>query len=113
MIGGGIIGLEMATVYDALGAKVTVVETLDQLMPGRGPRPREAAGEAHRGRYEKILLGTKVAKVEALPEGLRVTFETPTARPARRPQVYDRVLVAVGRRPNGRNDRRRGGRRAR
>jgi dihydrolipoamide dehydrogenase len=98
VIGGGIIGLEMATVYDALGAKVSVVELMDGLMPGAD---RDIVRPLHRRiekRYEAILLKTKVVKLEALPEGLRATFEGDGA-PA--PQVYDRVLMSVGRRPNG------------
>jgi len=104
IIGGGIIGLEMATVYDALGAKVTVVEFLDRLIAAADPdivRPLQRRIE---GRYEKILLKTKVAKLEALPEGLRATFESADGKsPAPAPEVYDRVLLAVGRRPNGKN----------
>jgi dihydrolipoamide dehydrogenase len=98
VIGGGIIGLEMATVYDALGAKVSVVELGEQLMPGADidlVRPLEKRLKA---RYEKIMLGTKSTKVEALPEGIRVTFD---AAGKESTDVYDRVLVAVGRVPNG------------
>jgi len=98
--GGGIIGLEMATVYDALGVKVSVVELTDGLMPGCDrdlvrPLERRIAK-----RYERIMVKTKVSKVEAANDGLRVTFE---AEPAIAPEVYDRVLIAVGRSPNGRN----------
>lgn len=99
VIGGGIIGLEMACVYDALGSKVTVVEMLDGLMPGADRdlvRPLERRIQK---RYEAILLKTRVSKVEAKPEGLLATFEGVGA-PA--PQLYDRILLAVGRRPNGR-----------
>jgi dihydrolipoamide dehydrogenase len=98
VIGGGIIGLEMACVYDALGAKVTVVELSDGLLPGTDRdlvRPLQKRIEK---RYEKILVKTKVAKLEASPEGLRATFEGPQAV---EPQVFDRVLVAVGRSANG------------
>ena len=98
VIGGGIIGLEMATVYDALGSKVTVVELLDGLIPGVDRdliRPLQRRIEK---RYEAIHLKTKVTRLESLPEGLRATFEGESA-PA--PQVYDRVLLSVGRRPNG------------
>ncbi|HJY37734.1 MAG TPA: dihydrolipoyl dehydrogenase [Steroidobacteraceae bacterium] len=99
VVGGGIIGLEMATVYDALGVKVSVVELTDGLMPGCDrdlvrPLERRIAK-----RYERIMVKTKVSKVEAAKEGLRVTFE---AEPAIAPEVYDRVLIAVGRSPNGR-----------
>ncbi|MFI4885131.1 MAG: dihydrolipoyl dehydrogenase [Steroidobacterales bacterium] len=99
VIGGGIIGLEMACVYDALGSRVSVVELTPQLMPGCDPDLVRPLERRIRSRYEQILLGTKVAKVEPLAEGLRVTFEGDKA-PA--PQVYGRVLVAVGRSPNGR-----------
>ena len=98
VIGGGIIGLEMACVSDALGSRVSVVELTPQLIPGCDldlVRPLE---RRIRGRYEQILLGTKVTKVEALSEGLRVTFEGEKA-PA--PTMFERVLVAVGRVPNG------------
>jgi dihydrolipoamide dehydrogenase len=98
VIGGGIIGLEMATVYDALGSKVSVVELLDALIPGTD---RDLIRPLHKRiekRYEAIHLKTKVTRLESLPEGLRATFEGEGA-PA--PQVYDRVLLSVGRRPNG------------
>jgi dihydrolipoamide dehydrogenase len=98
VIGGGIIGLEMGCVYDALGSKVSVVELMDQLMPGADPDLVKPLEKRLRKRYEQILLGVKVEAVEALPEGLRVTFSG-TGAPT--PQIYDRVLVAVGRRPNG------------
>ena len=99
VVGGGIIGLEMACVYDALGARISVVELTDQLMPGADidlVRPLEKRLQA---RYEQILLGTKVTKVEALTEGIRVSFEVGGQTTT---SVYDRVLVAVGRVPNGR-----------
>jgi len=98
VIGGGIIGLEMACVYDALGTKVSVVELGDQLMPGADAdlvRPLEKRLKA---RYEAIMLGTKSTKAEVVPEGIRVTFD---AAGQISTQVYDRVLVAVGRVPNG------------
>ncbi|MGH8269633.1 MAG: FAD-dependent oxidoreductase, partial [Steroidobacteraceae bacterium] len=98
VIGGGIIGLEMACVYDALGSRVSVVELTPQLMPGCDPDLVRPLERRIRSRYEQILLGTRVAKVEPLAEGVRVTFEGEKA-PA--PQVYGRVLVAVGRSPNG------------
>jgi len=104
IIGGGIIGLEMATVYDALGAKVTVVEFLDRLIATADPDIVRPLARRIEKRYEKILLKTKVAKLEALKEGLRATFESADGQsPAPAPEVYDRVLLAVGRRPNGRN----------
>ncbi len=98
VIGGGIIGLEMACVYEALGAKVTVVELLDQLMPGADVDLVRPLEQRLKKRYESILLKTKVVKLEAKPEGLVATFEGDKA-PA--PQTYDRVLCAVGRAPNG------------
>jgi dihydrolipoamide dehydrogenase len=98
VIGGGIIGLEMATVYDALGSKISVVEMMDGLMPGADRDIVKPLQRRIEKRYEAILLKTKVVKLEALPEGLRATFEGEGAPP---PQVYDRVLLSVGRRPNG------------
>ncbi|HXC59468.1 MAG TPA: dihydrolipoyl dehydrogenase [Steroidobacteraceae bacterium] len=98
VIGGGIIGLEMACVYDALGTKVSVVELGDQLMPGADAdlvRPLEKRLKA---RYEAIMLGTKSTKAEVTPEGIRVSLD---AGGQVSTQVYDRVLVAVGRVPNG------------
>lgn len=98
VIGGGIIGLEMACVYEALGSKVTVVEVMPQLMPGADidlVRPLE---KRLRKRYEAIWLGVKVTAVEALKKGLRVHFEGDKA-PAE--DIFDSILVAVGRKPNG------------
>ena len=100
IIGGGIIGLEMATVYDALGSKISVVELADGLMPGAD---RDLVRPLHKRiekRYEAIYLETKVSKIEAQKSGLKVTFE---GEQAPEPQLYDRVLMAVGRRPNGRD----------
>ena len=99
VIGGGIIGLEMACVYDALGAKVSVVELGDQLMPGADVDLVRPLDKRLKARYEAILLGTKSTKVEALAEGIRVTFEGGGKTWT---DTYDRVLVAVGRVPNGR-----------
>jgi dihydrolipoamide dehydrogenase len=98
VIGGGIIGLEMACVYAALGTRVSVVELMAQLMPGCDADLVRPLEKRIRARYQQILTATKVVKVEALAEGLRVTFAGASA-PA--PQVFDRVLVAVGRVPNG------------
>jgi dihydrolipoamide dehydrogenase len=100
VIGGGIIGLEMATVYDALGVKVSVVELTKTLIPGCDRdlvRPLEKRIAA---RYEAIMLGTRVVKLEAGPSGITVHFDGDQA-PAG-PQTYGRVLVAVGRAANGR-----------
>ena len=99
IIGGGIIGLEMATVYDALGSKISVVELMDQLIPGADKDMVKPLHTRIAKRYEAIYLKTKVTKIESLPEGLRVTFE---GEGAPKPQLYDKVLMAVGRRPNGR-----------
>jgi dihydrolipoamide dehydrogenase len=98
VIGGGIIGLEMATVYDALGARVTVVEMLDRLMAGADPDLVRPLQRRIKERYEGVHVGVKVASVEAGDDGLRVTFE---GEGAPREQAYDRILLAVGRRANG------------
>jgi len=98
VIGGGIIGLEMATVYYALGSRITVVEMLDGLMVGADRDIVKPFQKRVEKRYEQILLKTRVTQVEALDEGLRVTFEGDNAP---EPQLYDRILVSVGRTPNG------------
>ena len=99
VIGGGIIGLEMATVYSALGSQIDIAEMLDGLMAG-ADRDLEKVWEKHNaGRFAKIMLKTRAAKAEAKPDGIHVVFEGEAA-PAE-PQVYDLVLVAVGRSPNG------------
>ena len=98
VIGGGIIGLEMGCVYEALGSKVSVVELMRQLMPGADPDLVKPLEKRLRKRYEQVLLGIKVKSVVAEAGGIRVSFEGEGA-PA--PQLYDRVLVAVGRKPNG------------
>jgi dihydrolipoamide dehydrogenase len=100
VIGGGIIGLEMACVYEALGAKVSVVELTSQLMPGCDPdlvRPLEKRIKA---RYGEILLNTQVTAVTAAKDGLQVSFATKDG--IKSSNTYDHVLVAVGRTPNGR-----------
>jgi dihydrolipoamide dehydrogenase len=99
VIGGGIIGLEMATVYDALGAKISVVELMDSIIPGADKDLVRPLAKRIEKRYEKILLKTKVAKIEAQKDGLKVTYEGTSAP---KPEVFDYVLMAVGRRPNGR-----------
>jgi dihydrolipoamide dehydrogenase len=99
VVGGGIIGLEMATVYDALGSRVTVVELMDSLIPGADKDVVRVLAKRIEKRYESILLKTKVSRIEAQQGGLRVTFE---GEKAPEPQLYDYILMAVGRRPNGR-----------
>ena len=98
VIGGGIIGLEMATVYEALGSRITVVEMMDGLIPGADRDVVKVLEKRIEKRYEAILLGTKVARIEPQAGGLKATFESDKAPQA---QVYDGVLMAVGRRPNG------------
>jgi dihydrolipoamide dehydrogenase len=98
VIGGGIIGLEMATVYHALGSKVTVVELMDQIIPGADRDLVTPLMKRIEKRYEKIHLKSKVTKVEASPQGLAVTFEGPAGPQS---ETFDKILVAVGRAPNG------------
>lgn len=98
IIGGGIIGLEMATVYSALGAQITVCELMDQLMPGADPDLVKPFTKIVRKRYEAIYTGTKVVGIEPTDAGLKVNFEGDKAPDS---DTFDRVLVAVGRRPNG------------
>ncbi|TGD98198.1 dihydrolipoyl dehydrogenase [Methylobacterium nonmethylotrophicum] len=98
VIGGGIIGLEMATVYHALGSKVTIVELMDQIIPGADKDIVTPLFKRISKQYEAIHLKAKVTAVEALPEGLKVTFEGGSA-PAT--DTFDKILVSVGRRPNG------------
>ncbi|MHB8656351.1 MAG: dihydrolipoyl dehydrogenase [Solirubrobacteraceae bacterium] len=95
VIGGGIIGLEMATVYDALGARVTVVELLDQLIPGCDPDLVRPLHKRVADRYEQILLQTSVVSIKAQKNGLKAEFSNG------RSGIFDQVLVAVGRTPNG------------
>lgn len=99
ILGGGIIGLEMACVYDALGSKISVVEFMDQLMPGADKDIVKPLHKRIEGRYENIWLKTKVTAVEAQKKGLKVTFETATGDTF--DETFDKVLVAVGRTPNG------------
>ena len=98
VVGGGIIGLEMATVYHELGARVTIVELLDQLIPGADRDVVAPLAKRIGRQYENVYLKTKVTGVEARPEGLAVSFDGAKA-PAT--DTFDRILVAVGRRPNG------------
>jgi len=98
IIGGGIIGLEMGTVYDALGSQVSVVELTDGLIQGCDRDIVRPLQKRMDKRFEAIMLNTKVTKVEAKKEGIVVSFE---GEKAPEPQMYDRVLVSVGRKPNG------------
>jgi len=98
VIGGGIIGLEMATVYDALGVSIDVVELLDQLLPGVDKDLLRPYEKRIRKRYGRIMTGTRVVEMSAGQDGIEVHFE---GKAAPEPQTYGLVLVAVGRTPNG------------
>ena len=98
IIGGGIIGLEMATIYDAFGSKVSVVEMKDQLISGADKDLIKPLYRRIKKRYEAIYLKTKVSEINPQKDGLKVTFEGEESPGT---QTYDRILVAVGRRPNG------------
>jgi dihydrolipoamide dehydrogenase len=98
VIGGGIIGLEMGTVYDALGSKVTMVELGSQLIPGCDADLVKPLAKRMEKRFEKILLNTGVTAMEAKKDGIHVTLK---AGDREEKQAFDRVLVAIGRRPNG------------
>src|SRR3954469_4304665 len=95
VIGGGIIGLEMGTVYSTLGTRLDVVEMMDGLMLGADRDLVSVWQKFNARRFDNIFLGTKTSKVEAAKDGLKVTFE---GKPA---QTYDAILVSVGRVPNG------------
>ncbi|WP_296002465.1 dihydrolipoyl dehydrogenase [Rugamonas sp.] len=102
VIGGGIIGLEMATVYSTFGARIDVVEMMDGLMQGADRDAVKVWQKFNAKRFDNIMTKTKTVGVEALPEGIKVTFEAAEAgATAPEPQLYDMVLVAVGRSPNG------------
>jgi dihydrolipoamide dehydrogenase len=98
VIGGGIIGLEMATVYHALGCKISVVEMMDALIPGSDPDLVRPLQRKISKQYENIWLNTNVTGIEAQKQGLKVSFEGAKAPDT---QTFDKVLVAVGRSPNG------------
>ncbi len=99
VIGGGIIGLEMATVYSTLGSRLEVVEMLDGLMPGTDRDLVKVWEKMNARRFDSIMLKTKTVAVEASANGIYVSFEG--AQAPKEPQRYDMVLVAVGRSPNG------------
>lgn len=98
VIGGGIIGLEMAQVYSSLGSKVTVVELADTIIPGADKDISKPLLKRIQQQYENVFLSSKVTNVEAKPEGLLVTFE---GKKCPATDMFDRILVAVGRAPNG------------
>lgn len=98
VIGGGIIGLEMAQVYDSLGASITVVELGDTIIPGADKDISRPLLKKIKAKYENIFLKSKVTNVEAKKEGLVVTFE---GKECPETDTFDRILVAVGRAPNG------------
>jgi dihydrolipoamide dehydrogenase len=98
VIGGGIIGLEMATVYDALGSRVSVVELSPSLIPGCDADLVRPLMKRVKGRYENIWLNSKVTAIEAQKKGLKVSFE---GKDVPESDTFDRVLLAVGRSPNG------------
>ncbi len=99
VIGGGIIGMEMATVYEGFGSKVTVVEMLDSIIAGADKDIVAPLLKRVTPRFKNIYFNTKVTKVEAKKDGLWVTFEGEKA--PKEPQRFDRILSAVGRKPNG------------
>jgi dihydrolipoamide dehydrogenase len=99
VVGGGIIGLEMATVYSTLGARIDVVEMLDGLMQGADRDLVKVWDKMNASRFDSVMLKTKTVGAKATDAGIEVSFEGEKA-PAK-PQVYDLVLVAVGRSPNG------------
>ncbi|OUR63881.1 dihydrolipoyl dehydrogenase [Methylophaga sp. 42_25_T18] len=98
VIGGGIIGLEMATVYNALGSNITVVELQDSIIPGTDKDIVKPLLKKIKAQYEAIYLNTKVVKIEPQDDGLKVTLE---GKDAPETVVFDKILVAVGRSPNG------------
>lgn len=98
VVGGGIIGLEMATVYHELGSKVTVVEFADSLIPGADPDLVKPLHQRIQHMYENIYLGTKVSSIESTLNGMYVRYEGDIAQ---KKDVFDQVLIAVGRKPNG------------
>ena len=98
IVGGGIIGLEMATVYHALGSEISIVELMDQIIPGCDKDLVAPLQRRIKKQYQNIWLETRVQAIEPQENGLKVTFEGKNAPES---EVFDSVLVAVGRRPNG------------
>jgi dihydrolipoamide dehydrogenase len=101
VVGGGIIGLEMAEVYSTLGTEITIVELGDKLIPGADRDLVKMLENRIKKRYKAIYTNTKCAKVEAKKDGIYVTFEGEAA--ANATQKFDKILVAAGRRPNGKS----------
>ena len=99
VVGGGIIGLEMGTVYSTLGARLDVVEMMDSLMLGPDRDLVAVWQKFNATRFDNIMLKTRTVKVEATPQGIKAWFEGEGA--PKEPQTYDLVLVSVGRTPNG------------
>ncbi len=99
VVGGGIIGLEMATVYSTLGSKVSIVEFTEGFIPGADRDLVKVFEKKNEDRFESVMFKTKVVGATAKDEGIEVEFEGENAPES--PQIYDRVLVAVGRAPNG------------
>ena len=103
VVGGGIIGLEMGTVYSTLGSRIDVVEMGDGLMPGADRDLVKVWDKFNAHRFDRVMLGTRTVAAEATPEGIKVSFASAKeGEPAPEPAVYDLVLLAVGRSPNGR-----------
>jgi dihydrolipoamide dehydrogenase len=100
VVGGGYIGLEMGSVYAALGSKVTVVELTESLLPGVDPDLVQPLAARLKGDFDKVLLRTKVTKVEEVKDGIRAAFE---GQAAEKEATFEKVLVSVGRRPNSAN----------
>ncbi|MGZ8137179.1 MAG: dihydrolipoyl dehydrogenase [Methylococcaceae bacterium] len=98
IVGGGIIGLEMATVYHAFGSEISVVELMDQIIPGCDKDLVTPLFRRIKKQYSNIWLETRVTAIESQPDGLKVSFE---GKDAPESELFDAVLVAVGRRPNG------------
>ncbi|MEI8207952.1 MAG: dihydrolipoyl dehydrogenase [Methylococcales bacterium] len=98
IIGGGIIGLEMATVYNALGSEITIVEMQDQIIPGCDKDLIRPLFQKIKKDYANIYLSTRVSNIEALADGLKVSFDGQSVPES---ELFDKVLVAVGRQPNG------------
>ena len=100
VVGGGYIGLEMGTVYAALGSKVTVVELTGSLLPGVDADLVRPLAARVKSQFHQVLLSTKVAKIAEVKDGIRVTFEGELAE---KEQTFERIMVAVGRKPNSAN----------